>query len=83
MPVTHRPDAQSHVDLSSVVTANIRAELARRGIRQVVVAEVLGISQSQVSKRFNGHIDWTLREVDQIAELLGIDPMALIPRAVA
>lgn len=48
-----------------------------------MVAEVLGISQSQVSKRFNGHIDWTLREVDQIAELLGIDPMALIPRAVA
>ena len=53
------------------VAANIRAEAARVGVTQVMLANHLGISQSGVSARFKGRVEWSLREVEAVARFLG------------
>ena len=76
------PESES---LGEVVAANIRAEAARIGLRQKAVAGLLGLSQGQVSKRWNGQIEWSLGELQTIADLIGCTPGALLsedPRSV-
>lgn len=49
----------------------IRGEMARQGKYQDEIAYQIGISQSQFSKRLRGKIDWSMREVVQLSEILG------------
>ena len=59
--------------LHRVVAANIRAEAARRGIRQADMAERLGISQPAMSDRYRERTPWSLDETEKVAELLGLE----------
>lgn len=45
------------------VRANILAEMGRRELRQADVAEILGQSQKNVSRRLHGAVDWKLGEL--------------------
>jgi len=54
------------------VAANVRAELARRRIRQTDVAERLGVSRQNVAQRLNGSVDFRVGELISIADMLGI-----------
>lgn len=45
------------------VRANILAEMGRRELRQADVAEILGQSQKNVSRRLHGIVDWKLGEL--------------------
>jgi len=67
-------------DISGTVGANVRAEMARRRITQDRVADLLGISQPQVSKRLNGDIAFDVVELDKLADLLGIPAATLLER---
>lgn len=60
--------------------ANIRAEMARRGITQSQLAEHLHQPQSQVSKRLRGLIPFNINELVTIAEFLGVDLAVLMPQ---
>ena len=60
------------------VTANIRAELARRGLNQGDIASVLRTTQASVSRRMLCRVPFDIEELDKIADLLGIDLEALI-----
>jgi transcriptional regulator with XRE-family HTH domain len=60
------------------VAANVRAELARRRIRQIDVAERLGVSRQNVSQRLNGSVDFRVGELIAIADLLGITVVELL-----
>jgi transcriptional regulator with XRE-family HTH domain len=69
----HRPES-----LADAVAANIRAEVARAGVRQQDLARALGMSQPAVSDRFRGITAWTLNEVEAVARLLGTTASDLV-----
>lgn len=60
------------------VAANIRAELARRRIRQHAVASALGLNQQQVSRRLNGVVEFSATELRNLAQLLEVPVGALL-----
>ena len=61
-----------------VLGRNIRAEMARRGIRQHQLAKHLGMSQSSLSKRLRGDIPLNVNDLNLIAVHLGVDPASLL-----
>jgi transcriptional regulator with XRE-family HTH domain len=63
---------------STIVGANIRAEMARRGISQAALALKLGKSQAAVSARLRGITPVDVNELDVIAGHLGVDPASLL-----
>lgn len=60
---------------SGLVAANIRAELARRQLSQVELAQRLGISEAAMSRRMRGSM--TVDDLGRIAEVLDLDPTVL------
>jgi transcriptional regulator with XRE-family HTH domain len=57
----------------------VRAELARHGVSQTDIAEVLGVSQAAVSRRLSGRVEFTLDELRLIAERLGVPLSTFVP----
>ena len=49
---------------------NLRAEFARKGIRQVDIAKALGLKSAAVSRKMHGFNDWKLEECRKLAKLL-------------
>lgn len=66
------------VDIRDTLAANIRAEMARKGITQEQVAARLGVSQPQISRRLAGEITFDVIEISRIAELVGVTPAELL-----
>ena len=66
--------SMQHID----VAANVRAELARRSIRQVDVAERLQVSRQNVAQRLKGSVDFRVGELISIADMLGITISELV-----
>lgn len=52
---------------------NLRAEIARKGMTQIELAEMLGLSEGTLSQKMNGRYDFTLSEAIQIKMILGVD----------
>ena len=74
--VTHLHAANS---LSARVAAEVRAQAGRHGLKQVDLAELLGLTPGQVSGRYRGRIPFTLRDLDILAKRFGIEPAAFMP----
>lgn len=55
------------------IAANVRAELARRRIRQERLAEALDLSQSAISRRVLGERPFLAHELKIVAKLLGVE----------
>ena len=70
--------APASIGTASTVAANIRAESARRGYSQSELGRALGITQSQVNRRWRGVIPWQLDELDAVAYLLGVSVIELV-----
>lgn len=66
---------------NEAVAAEIRAEMARRQRRHSDLVDILGVSQSGVSARLNGHQEMTVNEVVAIAGYLGCDPASWLVSA--
>jgi transcriptional regulator with XRE-family HTH domain len=60
------------------VTNTIRAEMARRKMSQKDLADALGLSQPAASRRLNGHTEFTVGELLEIAAVLGVAPAVLL-----
>ena len=60
------------------INQNIRAELARKQMTQMQVAEILGLTQSSVSSRLRGDTRWKLDELVILAEALHVDAATLL-----
>lgn len=58
------------------VPAAVRAELARAGVKQVEIAGMLGIAQASISRRLNGHQEFSASELETISRRLGV-PVAV------
>lgn len=50
---------------------NLKAEMARKGEKLNTLSDLLDLSISQVSKRMNGQIEWTLSEIITICDHYG------------
>ena len=68
-------------ELSLRVAAEVRAWMARRGVRQETLAAQMGLSQSALSMRLRGRTRWTINDLAAVSEALDV-PMAtlLAPR---
>ena len=65
-------------DLNDKVAAEVRAALGRFQIKQSDLAAVLGVTQTQVSRRLRGDVPFTLRDVEVIAEWFSTSPAVLM-----
>lgn len=69
--------------MTPLLAGTLRAESARRQIRQTDVALAIGRTQSYVSNRWNGAAPLTVDELAKWAELIGIRPEVLLADALA
>lgn len=58
--------------LTHRVASEIRAEMGRQGVTHTALADVLGISQPQTTKRLNAVIPFDTSELEAIAEHLRV-----------
>lgn len=60
---------------------NARYIMGERGISQVQMAVELGLTESQVSRRLSGSVDWTPEDIEKAARLLrvGIERLFTLP----
>lgn len=56
----------------SAVHRNVRAEIARSGSSQATIADLLGLTQSAVSRRLSGKIDFSATELSKLAAYLNV-----------
>jgi len=61
------------------ITAEIRAELARQRKPARALAEPLGISETQVSKRLSGEVAFNVPELEIVAEVLAVPVVQFFP----
>jgi transcriptional regulator with XRE-family HTH domain len=62
--------------------ANVRGEMARRGVTQEAVGKALRLSQPAVSKRLRGDVPFDINELATIAALLDV-PLERLTEGVA
>ncbi|WP_182112918.1 helix-turn-helix domain-containing protein [Actinotalea sp. JY-7876] len=63
---------------SEFVTGNVRAEMARHGVTQRLIAKAIGKTQQAVSYKLSGRSALTVDELQRIAALLGVPTAALL-----
>ena len=64
--------------LTDRVAAEVRANMARVRMTQTELAEILGLTQSTVSKRLLGKIAFSVDELDTVAAAFGVHPAVLM-----
>lgn len=69
--------------LDARVAANVRAELARHQVRQGALAETIGRPANWLRRRLTGDVAFTVGEIGEIAEALGIPVAALLAEVAA
>lgn len=67
---------------AQAVAANVRAEMARRQVTQATLAAALGVTQQAVSRRLRGDVDFTVSELQAVADVLEVPVADLIPASV-
>lgn len=60
------------------LAANVRAEVARRRLRQSDIAAQLGLNQRAMSRRMLGEVEFSATELNRLAELLGMPVARLL-----
>ena len=68
---------------SQRVATLVKTKLRALGISQDVVADRLKVSQQAVSRRITGEVEFSLSELNEIAEILGTTSSALLDPAPA
>lgn len=66
---------------TTAVTRAIEAELAAAHVTKNQLADRLGIARSNLLRRFNGEVPWTVDEVEAAANVTGISFWDLMDRA--
>lgn len=68
--------------LSPAFAEEVRVLLARKRISAVQLAKLMGVSQPYLSRRLNGAVAFDLDDIEKIAEVLGVDPLGLLPKGI-
>ena len=69
---------RSNGDLSEVVAEEVRALMGRHRVSQIQLAEVLHVSQGQVSARLRGKTPFTLDDLRRLSDYFNTTPAALL-----
>jgi len=64
--------------MTKTPTANIKAEMARAGVRQAQLAAALNLPQAAISRRLTNRTPWRVKEVQAVAEFLRVPLSALL-----
>lgn len=59
------------MEINKAVASTVRAEMARHGVNQRMLANALHTSQAAVSRRLTGEVDWSARELVIVADVIG------------
>ncbi|AZT95297.1 helix-turn-helix domain-containing protein [Brevibacterium aurantiacum] len=78
MTTSFEPAVELERSANLKVSSEVRAWLARRGLRQIWLADLLGVGQSAVSKRLRGALPFTAPELMMIANALEISLAELL-----
>ena len=81
MTVTTFPAPSRAADSAGIVARNLKRLMAERGVPQRQVAEVLGVTQSNVSKRLKGRTPFTTDDLDALARAFEVHPGDLLSDA--
>lgn len=65
------------------IGSNVKAEMARRGVTQAVIASSLSLSQPQVSARLRGVVTFRIDELLTVAAVLDVPLDSLLGEATA
>lgn len=65
--------------LPADIAAEVRAEISRQRKPQRELAEILGISQQQVSDRVLGVVEWRISELVKVALWLDVPLTSFVP----
>lgn len=65
-------------DIKAIIASEVKALMGRYDVSQVALANHLGISQSQMSKRLRGQITIDVVELDKIARYFGVTAADLV-----
>ena len=57
--------------MKKVLYPSLVSEMAIRGDTQKTIASIIGVNNSNVSKRFSGKKEWTITEIDKICDYYG------------
>jgi transcriptional regulator with XRE-family HTH domain len=66
-------DTPSQVAYSEQVTAAVNAAIKAQGQTVLGLSEATGIARVTLMRRLSGHTDFSVGELDRIAEALGVD----------
>lgn len=58
---------------------SLKGKLAEENVKQKEVAEILGISERQASKKLNGKCDFWVDELIAISDRLGVSAAIFLP----
>ena len=65
-------------ELTLRVSGEVRAWMARRGVKQQELADRLGITQPSLSMRLRGRTRWTINDLAIVAETLKVPVSVLL-----
>jgi transcriptional regulator with XRE-family HTH domain len=65
-------------ELQAVVGRNLRSVRHERGLSQEAMAEILGVHRTYMGGVERGERNLTLRTVERIARMLGLEPLELL-----
>lgn len=54
--------------MEKILYPGLVGEMAKHGETQKTIAQLIGITNSSVCRRFKGKKDWTISEIDKICE---------------
>lgn len=57
---------------TELMRANIRGEMARRGMTQEDIAKVIGCERPLANKKLTGKKDFTVSDLEKIADMFGM-----------
>ncbi len=68
---------------SDLVAAEVRARLGRHGLTQAQAAEQAGMSRTAFSDRLTGRRPFDVEQLEDIAEVFGVDALDILRGAAA
>ena len=69
---------KTEMTLQDTLSMNVRLYLSRRHLKQVDLANTLGLTRSVVSQKLSGGVAWSISDLEKTAALLQVKPEALL-----
>ncbi|MFY4659948.1 MULTISPECIES: helix-turn-helix domain-containing protein [Bifidobacteriaceae] len=68
----------TEMTLQDTLSMNVRLYLSMRHLKQVDLANTLGLTRSVVSQKLSGGVAWSISDLEKTAALLQVKPEALL-----